>query len=215
MLVSDSVVVYPVHAVVVMGVSGCGKTSVGSRLAQLLGNARFIDADSLHSQLNVSKMTQGIPLTDGDRWPWLKRVREQIQAEAGTLVTAQGSWDDSRHGADTRPMYVVCACSALKRSYRELLSRGDLDAAAEEVLHDTLFVHLSVDREVLAHRLGSRTNHFLGSQLLESQLSALEPPDGTREAAMVVDGNRTLDAVVDDVYARIQSRVATVAQQVT
>ncbi|KAJ2712699.1 hypothetical protein H4R19_002621 [Coemansia spiralis] len=200
MRLEDSAVAYPVRAVVVMGPSGCGKSSVGSELARVLGNAPFIDADSLHSQESRDKMAQGVPLTDGDRWPWLKRVRQRIAAEAGALIAAQVA----RPPADAPPLYVVCACSALKRSYREMLSRAEGDAAALDVLHDTLFVNLAIDRQELARRLGSRTNHFMDPQLLDSQLAALEPPDGTREAAVSVDADRPLASVVDDAAEQVR-----------
>ncbi|KAJ2754466.1 hypothetical protein IWQ56_006499 [Coemansia nantahalensis] len=204
MRVGDSAVAYPVRAVVVMGPSGCGKSSVGSALARALGNAPFIDADSLHSQESRDKMAGGVPLTDGDRWPWLGRVRQRIEAEARALVDAQSA----RGPADAQPLYIVCACSALKRSYRELLARGDALAAVADVLHDTLFVYLAVDRQELARRLGARQSHFMSPQLLDSQLAALDPPDDTREAAVSVDANGSLGSVVDDAAEWIRRFVA-------
>jgi carbohydrate kinase (thermoresistant glucokinase family) len=131
--------------VVVMGVSGSGKSTIGALLAESL-SVPFIDADSLHPTANVEKMAAGHPLTDEDRWPWLAKVG-QVMAAA----------DDT--GA-------VMACSALKRIYR--------DAILHEAPR-ALFVHLTVSPEVLASRLGHRKGHFMPSTLLGSQLATLEP----------------------------------------
>ncbi len=131
--------------VVVMGVSGCGKTSVGVALGKALG-LRFIDGDDLHPQANRDKMAAGIPLTDEDRWPWLELVGETLanSTDVGTAV----------------------ACSALKRVYRDRIL-----AAAP----NTFFVHLHGTRELLAERMGQRKNHFMPLSLLDSQLNTLEP----------------------------------------
>ncbi|QEE61958.1 gluconokinase [Salinibacterium sp. dk2585] len=133
--------------VVVMGVSGSGKSVVGMGLAETLG-LRFLDGDDLHPPANVEKMARGIPLDDDDRMPWLRLVGEALAeaAEAG-----QG---------------IVMACSALRRSYRD-----GLRAAAPR----TVFVHLDGSRELLESRLRTRAGHFMPVGLLESQLGALEP----------------------------------------
>ena len=131
--------------VVVMGVSGVGKSTVGIALASLLG-VDFVDADSLHPPANVTKMAAGTPLTDADRWPWLDLVGR-------TLV------DASETG-------VVVACSALKRAYRDAIR-----AAAPT----TRFVHLTVPRAALADRVASRADHFMPASLVDSQLETLEP----------------------------------------
>ena len=132
--------------VVVMGVSGSGKSTVGALLAERLG-VPFADADDLHPPANVAKMTAGRPLDDDDRAPWLALV--------GT------------HLAGARSTGLVMACSALKRHYRELIR----DAAPE-----TVFVHLHGSRELLAERMGARTGHFMPTALLDSQLATLEEP---------------------------------------
>ena len=131
--------------VVVMGVSGCGKTSVGVALGKAL-RLRFVDGDDLHPHANRDKMASGIPLTDDDRWPWLELVGQTLAqgTDAGTAV----------------------ACSALKRVYRERIL-----AAAPK----TFFVHLHGTRELLAERIGQRKNHFMPLSLLDSQLATLEP----------------------------------------
>jgi carbohydrate kinase (thermoresistant glucokinase family) len=131
-----------------MGVSGCGKSTVGGLLAARLG-VPFVDGDSMHPAANIEKMASGHPLDDDDRWPWLRAVGLRL------AESADGG--------------IVLACSALKRAYRDLivsLSPG------------TVFVHLDAPRELLASRLESRGDHFMPSTLLASQLDALEPLAG-------------------------------------
>ncbi|MCP3136236.1 gluconokinase [Pyxidicoccus xibeiensis] len=134
--------------VIVMGVSGAGKTTVGRALAEALG-WRFVDADDLHPKANVEKMAAGVPLTDEDRWPWLAAIR-QVMADA------------LARGED-----LVLANSALKKAYRDRLA-----VDPERVR----FVYLDAPREVLAHRLSQRQGHFMPPSLLDSQLATLEPP---------------------------------------
>ena len=131
--------------VVVMGVSGSGKSTVGRLAAELLG-AAFVDADDLHPAANVAKMAAGIPLTDEDRQPWLAVVGRTL--------------------ADAGPAGMVLACSALKRSYRDLI---------RAVAPDTAFAELHGSRELLAERLLDRPGHFMPTSLLDSQLATLEP----------------------------------------
>lgn len=131
--------------IVVMGVSGSGKSTVGALLAQRLG-VPFEDADALHPAANVAKMAAGIPLTDDDRWPWLALVGQALHAASSTGL--------------------VVACSALKRAYREAIL-----AEAPAVR----FVYLHGSRELLAERLGQRKGHFMPLSLLDSQLATLEP----------------------------------------
>jgi gluconokinase len=138
----------PPTAVVVMGVSGCGKTEIGRRLAQRLG-AGFIDADDLHPPTNVEKMRQGIPLDDADRAPWLALLNARLRE-----AVAAG-----------RPM--VLACSALKQRYRETLADG---------VTGLRFVHLAGSREVIAQRLAARKHRYMPASLLDSQFTALELP---------------------------------------
>lgn len=136
-----------IPAIVMMGVSGSGKTTVGEALAARLG-VRFRDADEFHPQANVDKMSAGIPLTDDDRWPWLDAIAKSIQ------VTPPGE-------------PIVVSCSALKRVYRARI----LKAAGRPVL----FVHLDGGRALLAERLKGRKGHFFPPSLLDSQLRTLEP----------------------------------------
>ncbi|HEY9718944.1 MAG TPA: gluconokinase [Trichormus sp.] len=134
--------------VVIMGVSGSGKSTIGTMLAQSLG-WDYLEGDSFHSAANVEKMTAGIPLTDEDRAPWLKAIGDAVQALR----------QDGR--------CVVLACSALKHSYRELL-RIDPDTVA--------FVYLQADFALLQKRLNDRRGHFMKVDMLASQLETLEPP---------------------------------------
>ena len=149
-----------------MGVSGSGKTTVAQQLAQHLGWT-FAEADEFHPPVNVAKMAAGVPLVDEDRWPWLADLRDWLDARAEA-------------GQD-----VVITCSALKRSYRDLL-RG----ASPRVR----FVHLTASPAVLAERMGRRSGHYMPASLLESQLAALQPLEAD-EDGVVVD----VDAPVPDV----------------
>lgn len=137
------------RVVVVMGVSGSGKTVVGRELAALLGWS-FRDADDVHPPANVERMSRGIPLTDDDRAPWLDRLRDLVGA-----ALASG-------GAPT-----VLACSALARRYRERMGLGRAGVR---------LVFLDGPADVIRARIAARRDHFMPASLLESQLAALEPP---------------------------------------
>ena len=134
----------PGHPVVVMGVSGSGKSTVGAALAGRL-RVPFEDADDLHPQANIDKMTRGEPLDDHDRWPWLERIGEWLAAHA------DGG---------------VIACSALKRRYRDQLRHH---------CPDVEFLHLAGGRDLIEQRQASRPGHFMPSSLLTSQFETLEP----------------------------------------
>lgn len=134
--------------VVLMGVSGAGKTVVGRRLATQLDWA-FLDADDFHPAANIAKMRSGVALDDADRLPWLQAIHRSLQ-------------DAVRRGLN-----VVVACSALRDHYRQVLLDG---------VPDVRLVYLQAPREVLRQRLESRRDHFMPAELLDSQLAALEPP---------------------------------------
>jgi gluconokinase len=139
--------------VIVMGVAGSGKTTIGRLLAETLGWP-YCEGDDLHPPANLQKMAAGLPLTDADRLPWLRELRRQIER----FLSA---------GSDG-----VIACSALKASYREILAGG---------LAGVRFVHLTGSPELIRERLMQRTGHFMKAAMLDSQLAALEPPAGAVE----------------------------------
>ncbi|HMI36501.1 MAG TPA: gluconokinase [Steroidobacteraceae bacterium] len=137
-----------IRSYVVMGVAGAGKSAVGAALADALGMA-FVEGDAYHAPTNVQRMAAGIPLTDADRLPWLQALAARLRESGETGAV------------------LVMACSALKRSYRDMLRAGAANLT---------FIYLHGDRELLAARLAQRLEHFMPPSLLESQLAALEPP---------------------------------------
>lgn len=143
------------YHVVIMGVSGSGKTTVGHNVAALTGNA-YRDGDDMHPAENIAKMSAGTPLNDADRWPWL---------------TAIGTW------LAEQPSGTMVGCSALKRSYRDLL---------REHCPDVVFVHVAGEFGVLAERMQHRVGHFMPASLLQSQFDTLEPLEAD-EAGAVFD----------------------------
>jgi gluconokinase len=153
----------------VMGVSGSGKTTVGAALAQHL-RVPFADADDFHPAANVEKMSAGIPLDDADRTPWLHAI---------------GAWQARHTGGG------VISCSALKRSYRDVLRAA---APAQ------FFVHLAGTPQVIARRVAGRPGHFMPASLVESQFATLEPlqPD---EHGVVLDLDRSVDELVEQLLA--------------
>ncbi|MEX0654353.1 MAG: gluconokinase [Phycisphaeraceae bacterium] len=153
--------------VIVMGVSGCGKTTVGQALAGRLG-LTFLDADDHHPAANVAKMSRGEALTDADRGPWLDALNRLLRQAA-----AEGR-------------SVALACSALRRAYRDRLTAG-LPAAAVR------WVYLRADEAVIAGRMQGRRDHFMPVSLLRSQFQTLEEPG---DEAVVVDAGQPAEAVV-------------------
>lgn len=159
---------------IVMGVSGCGKTTVGTLLAEKL-KLPFYDADNYHPKENIEKMRKGIPLNDRDRLPWLETLGDSITR-----------WKQSG-GA-------VLACSALKKSYRELLSRGDDDGVR--------YIHLKGSFEEILLRLNSRKGHYFPASLLRSQLEDLEEP----EKAILADASPVPSEIVDRILPLIRRK---------
>jgi gluconokinase len=160
-------------AVVVMGVASCGKTTIGKALAEKL-HVPFTEGDMLHSEANVAKMSAGIPLTDDDRWPWLARVGAALQGQGGHIAS----------------------CSALKKSYRERITK-----AAERPVK---FVHLHGSHDVLAKRIAIRQGHFMPATLLESQLATLQMPS-PEEQAITIDIDQPEHVIVARALAFLQT----------
>ena len=163
-------------SIVVMGVSGSGKTSAARELTRQLGWT-YIEGDDLHPPANVAKMAAGTPLDDEDRWPWLREIAQVIgeHEAAGTSV--------------------IVTCSALKRVYRDLLRDG----------HPSVwFAHVDVDREVLAERLRQRQGHYMPPSLLDSQLATLERL-ADDEPGAVIDGNAPLVETVAEVLTDLRA----------
>lgn len=158
-----------VKRIVVMGVSGSGKTTVGELLGERIG-LPYRDGDDLHPQSNIDKMAQGVPLTDEDRWPWLQRVGEWL--------------------AD-HPDGGIIGCSALKRSYRDLIRKS---------APGVVFVHVHGPREVLEERMRHRDGHFMPPSLLDSQFETLEALDAD-ETGDVFDISAPPRQVVDRVVS--------------
>jgi gluconokinase len=161
--------------VVVAGVSGSGKSTVGALLASRL-HWEFMDGDSLHSAANVAKMHAGVPLTDADRKPWLRAVED---------------WIDQRRPAGVS---AVLACSALHRAYREELLAGRPEVR---------LVFLMVSPAVAAARLAARHGHFFPAGLLDSQFRELQPP-GPDEPVLVLDASRPPSELAADIIASLQ-----------
>ncbi len=160
------------RVLVVMGVSGSGKSTVAATVADRLG-WDFAEGDAMHPRSNVDKMQAGTPLTDEDRWPWLDVVAGWIRdhLDAGTPG--------------------VVTCSALKRSYRDVLRAPGV-----------VFVHVAGDGALIADRMASRSGHFMPTSLLASQLATLELP-GADEAHVTVAADRTPDEEADEVVERL------------
>jgi gluconokinase len=159
--------------VIIFGVSGAGKTTVGKLLAREFG-WRFIEADDFHPPGNIEKMRSGNPLTDKDRWPWLERLRQQIEQ----LLSAREN--------------AVLACSALKRTYRDRLRVSD----------EVKFVFLCGDYALVEKQLRSRHGHFMNPELLRSQFADLEEPKPDEDVA-TIELRRKPQELVEDIKAKL------------
>ena len=160
--------------VIIFGVSGAGKTTIGQLLAEELG-WRFYEADDFHSQANIDKMRQGVPLTDEDRWPWLKNLRELIKRCPAASENA------------------VLACSGLKEAYRRGL----------QVNADVKLVFLRGDYELIANQLRQRRGHFMNPALLQSQFADLEEPQ-PGEGAVVIELGRNPRELVQEIKSKLR-----------
>ncbi|RAZ92424.1 gluconokinase [Mesorhizobium hawassense] len=145
----------PPPRMVVMGVTGSGKTTVGEALADAIG-ATYVDGDRLHPEANIAKMSAGISLDDDDRWPWLAKVGETLRQQ---------------------PAPVIVGCSALKRAYRDFI--------IEQAGAPVLFIYLDGSRDLVSTRMHERTGHFMPTSLLDSQFATLEVPGKDENAIAV------------------------------
>jgi len=161
--------------VVLMGVSGSGKTTIGTLLARRTGTT-FADADDYHPQANKQKMAAGHPLNDEDRAPWLETLNGLLR-----------QWYSSGSGG-------VLACSALKEKYRETLAHGMPHGAIK-------FVLLDGSKEMIAERLAKRNHEFMNSALLDSQFATLEPPSD----ALCIVNDKAPEKIVDEILAQVQN----------
>jgi gluconokinase len=188
--------------VLVMGVCGCGKTTVGRALAQELG-WRFLDADDFHPEANVAKMASGVPLTDDDRWPWFDRVVAEMRRmsaagppQGANCAPSGGSAAAVAASVGVHPsatgMHAVVACSALKQAYRDRLAAGG----------NVRVVYLKGDAATIEPRLAGRAGHFMPPSLLASQFATLEEP----AEAIVVD-------VVQPVVAQVAAITRALREQ--
>jgi gluconokinase len=161
-------------ALIVMGVSGSGKSTIADQLAERIG-WRCEDGDKFHPASNIAKMSAGHPLTDQDRWPWLQAIADEIDrlCKAGERA--------------------VIACSALKRAYRDILVHGR---------DDVRIVYLDGTQQLIADRLAKRKGHFMPAGLLESQFKTLEPP-AREENPLTVSIDGSVDAIVDDIVRQL------------
>jgi len=160
--------------VIIFGVSGAGKTTIGKLLAEQLA-WRFYEADDFHPRFNVEKMRSGSPLTDEDRWPWLERLHDQITRSLAAKENA------------------VLACSALKRAYRERLRVSD----------DVKFVFLRGDYTLIENLLRRRRGHFMNPALLRTQFADLEEP-GSDEDALTIELGRTPEELAEEIKTRLR-----------
>lgn len=163
--------------IVVMGVSGCGKTTVAEALASRL-RWPYAEADTFHPHANVEKMRAGIPLTDEDRWPWLEAMRAWVESTV----------------ASGRP--CIATCSALKRAYRDRLVGG---------LEGARLVHLEGSYDLIASRLASRRHDYMPASLLRSQFDILEAP-GEDENPLVLPIDRTPDELAREIVRKLELR---------
>jgi gluconokinase len=165
------------QSIILMGVSGSGKSTVGAALAREI-NAKFIDGDDLHPRANIQKMASGTPLNDDDRAPWLLRLNDAAYS--------------LRHKNETG----IIVCSALKRRYRDALRKDN---------EGMVFIYMKGSFDVIAGRLKARAGHFMPTDLLRSQFDALEEPGEDEPDVLRVNIDHKLDGVVDRCIAALKT----------
>ena len=170
----------PNHVFVLMGVSGSGKSAVANAVAHQL-QAAFLDGDFLHPRANIEKMSEGHPLNDDDRRPWLQSINDAAFAMQRTNSVS------------------LIVCSALKKSYRDILRAGN---------NNLSFVYLKGDFDTIESRLRARKGHFFKPQMLVTQFATLEEPGSEEQDVLIVDINQTLDEVVAATLKTIDGAIA-------
>ncbi|KAJ6594218.1 P-loop containing nucleoside triphosphate hydrolase protein [Mycena capillaripes] len=183
--------------IVVMGVSGTGKSTLGAALAAAL-HMPYVDGDDLHPHSNVEKMSAGQPLTDADREPWLREIRNTAERMADEQLQKASRAQNGTIKATGTPG-VVIACSALKRAYREVLRGGHGPTELP-----TYFVFIEGSREVLMERMHNRSGHFMKASMLDSQLNTLEHPED-EEGVVVVSVQDTTATQVDKAMGALKA----------
>jgi gluconokinase len=162
-------------SIIVMGVSGSGKSTVGAQLAAKLG-AKFIDGDDLHPRANIVKMAQGEPLNDDDRVPWLERIR------------------DAAFSLEQKNEHGVIVCSALKQSYRDQIRTGN---------QNLRFIFLDGDLGIITSRMRARQGHFMKVSMVESQFATLERPTSSETDVIRIEIHQEVELVVAQAYAAL------------
>lgn len=160
---------------VIMGVAGCGKSTVGHAVADQLGGT-YLEGDEFHPKTNIEKMSNGQPLTDEDRWPWLKIIAQEMANADGLIFTG---------------------CSALKRSYRDFIK--------QKAGEDVTFIHLSGTKELIAERMTKRAGHFMPTSLLDSQFATLEALS-EEESSIIVDISVSEQEILDQIIISIANQ---------
>jgi len=174
------------HIWLVTGPAGCGKSTVAKHVADSL-NMPYIEGDEFHPPANIEKMSNGIPLTDADRWDWLTRLRDEALKQL-------------QLGNDG----VVVTCSALKRKYRDVIRVAPYFSPGLQ-LH---FIYLHAPEEVLLQRVAARQGHYMGAKMVRSQFEILEPPTSEERDVISVDVSRPMDEVNRDALNQVLTKLA-------
>ncbi|MCG3722648.1 gluconokinase [Vibrio cincinnatiensis] len=168
------------NSIIVMGVSGCGKSTIGALIAQRLG-AKFIDGDDLHPRANIEKMRHGEPLNDHDRAPWLERIR------------------DAAFSLENKSEQGIIVCSALKKAYRDQIRDGN---------QNVTFLFLDGDKDLIIERMRARQGHFMKTDMLESQFATLQRPSAEETDVLTISIASNIDHVVERAITALQQREA-------